>query len=171
MVQGGPWIFERFGGKNAFWISLTAIIGLQIYMAQLLGPQTGDLLRLQLTFDQASFATIFHGWTDGEYQSYRRHFIADFAYPCAYAVFLYNCLAAALNRLKPSHRVETVLYLPPLAAAADYVENILHLSMTEKSLLNHAHLVPWAFAAACLKWLILTIIVGAIIVYRSRAQR
>ncbi|MEE2755158.1 MAG: hypothetical protein VYA30_00800 [Myxococcota bacterium] len=169
MVHIGPRILKGFVGVNAFWMSLTAVVGLQIYMAQLLGDQTADLMRLQLTFDPTSFATIFHGWTEGQYQAYRRHFIADFVYPFAYAVFLYNCLVSSVKRIEPTQFCETVLYVPLLAAVADYTENILHLIMTEKNLLAHAHLVPWAGAAACVKWLSLATIVGTILACRTRS--
>ena len=168
MVLVSPRFLQPLLGPKVFWVSLTAVVVLQIYLMQLLGHQTGDLLSLQLTVDPTSFADIFHAWSAAEYDAYRRHFTADFAYLCAYAVFLYNCLSKQMAGLTDVRIGKALVYLPFVAAAFDYAENVLHLSMTEGPVLANAHLVPLAFAAASLKWALLVTTVCVLIITSIR---
>ena len=134
-------------------LALIALFG----RLQALPPGGPDVVDLQLSLSPGVFQQIVELWGVDHVADIRRTILLlDFIFPIAYAFFisrLYRSLCETADlTVRP-----TVIWLPWVAAAADYVENILLLIMLGGAALPPAWMVHAMSAAAIVKFALLAV--------------
>ena len=91
-------------------------------------PLSPPVPAIQFTYSEASFRAVLEQWQADGIARFRAHFLIDFAFLAAYAVFGYLLAAQLLksDRRSPGWR-RLLPSLLPGAAAMDAGENLLHL--------------------------------------------
>lgn len=147
--------------------SLALLIAIGVYLL----PLEPNLVALQFTFSEASFAAVTGKWNASGVALLRSHFAADFALLALYASFGF-----LLGRRWPKAglaggRWQWLLqWSLPVAALADAVENVLHLHLTSGAAVAWQWWYPLAGMAASTKWLgILVFAIAALVCGCKRA--
>ncbi|TQF65941.1 hypothetical protein FK531_18830 [Rhodococcus spelaei] len=109
-----------------------AYVASQANIARLLGPAAPKLLATQTAMSARSYRAVLDSMDDAETARFRSHFAPDMVHPVIYAAAL--CTGAKrlgqLSELSPATR--RALYAAPVvAAAADYVENVVDLHLLD----------------------------------------
>ncbi|MFC9787566.1 hypothetical protein [Rhodococcus sp. NPDC127528] len=117
-------------GKLLGW-SVAYVVS-QANIARLLGPTGPKLLATQTAMSARSYRAVLDSMDEAETARFRSHFGPDMVHPVIYAVAL--CTGAKrlgqLADLSPATR--RALYAAPVvAAAADYVENVVDLHLLD----------------------------------------
>lgn len=132
-----------------------------VAMAIYTSPLEPSIPVIQLTFTEAAFQSVMNAWRPEDVVRFKYHFAVDFPFLLCYGAFGYA--ASTRTRLLRcfSERTRSMLALVlPVGAAADAVENALHLYFV----LGTGPLTPGLYlaagAAASLKWLLIAVFVG-----------
>ena len=147
-----------------FWGSFVLVLCMQLVMGYVLRDAGEDLVPLQLTFDADVFRDIVAGWTPEQLAQYKAHFAPDFAYPVMYGFFLMCWLARVLTKCGASARWDRAFILPCIAVFADFCENALHIALWDSHASPDAVLVLIAGCFAAVKWGVLALLFGCLIV-------
>lgn len=142
----------------AFAINLALIAG---FAAMTQTPAGGpDVIDLQLSMSPGVFRQIVDLWGPETVAAVRRSiWVLDFLFPIAYA-FLFSRLYRSLCETGGVTPYRSVLVAPWIAAAADYVENILLLVMLDDPAPPAVVVVRAMSSAAILKFALLTVAAG-----------
>ncbi|MHA4849055.1 hypothetical protein L1080_005825 [Rhodococcus sp. MSC1_016] len=114
---------KLLGWSAAFVIS-------QANIARLLGPAAPRVAEIQTARSARDYTAILDGMDATETARYRSHYYPDFIHPAIYAVALRTGARrlAELTPLSPTTR-KMLAAAPVVAAAGDYVENVVGLHM------------------------------------------
>jgi len=135
---------------------------------------TPSVVALQLAFSATRFREVLEQWGAPGMQAYRTStLLVDSWFPIAYAALLSGLLARLTARLGGggSGPGFAVFALPLLAAALDWIENVLHLSLLRDPSRISAALVLLASIAATVKWALLGVSIVAIVGLLLRGRR
>lgn len=141
-------VAERYRRLATLWVLVPALAG--VVVIALLFQVTGRMvvaggttgIELQRAFTPDRFAAAVRGWGDGVEVFKTSLIMLDFAFPLAYAAALASLVAVA-GGPGPTRVALGLFTLPWVAAALDWIENLLHLW-----LLADVHTAAEAAAAA-----------------------
>lgn len=130
--------------------------GLFAAMVAYTAPLTPGIPALQLSFSASAFDAVLTRWDAEGLRLFRNHFFIDFPFLLAYAVLGQRLVTR--TRLFARHRPgarSALAWALPLAAAADAVENLIHLRLVFGG--GPFGELPYlaAGSAASLKWLLI----------------
>ncbi|MCQ4120272.1 hypothetical protein [Rhodococcus tibetensis] len=102
----------------------------QANIARLLGPTAPRVAAIQTARSARGYTAILDGMDLAETARYRSHYYPDFVHPVIYAVALRTGARrlAELTPLSPTTR-KVLAAAPVVAAAGDYVENVVGLHL------------------------------------------
>lgn len=155
----------------------TALAGFLFWLLSrglaLLPPGAPSIFDLQLAFSAPRLASVLEQWGEAGVRAYVEGMWLDFLYPLAYALALSGWIAALTRRAEqpPARWQLTLFALPFLAAALDYVENLLHLLMFAVLQTLPPVLVFLASLAAAVKWSLAGVSVLAVFLLALRKWR
>jgi hypothetical protein len=125
-------VAARYGRLGTLWALLPALAATAAFalLFQVAGRMVTDGgatgLELQKAFTTGRFTAVVTGWGDGVEAFKTSLMMLDFAFPVLYALSLSSLVALAGGR-EPGRLLLWLAALPWLAAACDWVENLLHL--------------------------------------------
>ncbi|GAA4477967.1 hypothetical protein GCM10023094_21090 [Rhodococcus olei] len=104
----------------------------QANIARLLGRTGPTLLASQTAMSARAYRSILDSMDEAETARFRSHFAPDMVHPVIYAVALYTggTLLAQLTDLSPGTQ-RALRVAPVVAAACDYVENVVDLHLLD----------------------------------------
>jgi hypothetical protein len=133
-----------------------------VTMAIFTSPLEPSIPTIQLTYTEAAFRSVLDSWGAEDLARFKAHFVIDYPFLVCYGAFGY--LLSRRTRLFHSFTARTTSLLAaslPVAAAADAIENALHLYFVFGTSPMHQ---AWYFAAgsaASAKWLLIVLFVSA----------
>ena len=136
-----------------FALGIGVLLGFAAVAVYLL-PLNPSIVSAQLTFSQEAFASVHGQWSPLARERFRSHFAWDYGLIAGYALWghLHGRLAPSIHRLS-RHPRRLVVWLLPLAACADVMENLLHGRLVDPDQGVAAdELYALAGGAASLKW-------------------
>jgi hypothetical protein len=157
----GKILRQRLGRTESLLMSSFAYTLGQLTMLWIVRDLGGKLLALQLCFSAQSYQRLLGELSSLQRAQYEAHFDFDFVFPWFYGLFLCCWIARNLNLNRAAPRWNTLLWLPWIASACDYIENIAHLQM-----LAGAEGV-WPVLgglSACIKWGLAFVVVLSLLV-------
>ncbi len=137
------------------WTLLAMMLSISlIQIMRELPPSAPSVVALQLAFTPSRVEAVLNAWGAWGRQAYLLSLQLDFFYPLAYACALgaWIALLTAIPGRAPSFWVLLLFTLPFVAAAMDYVENLLHLWMFALTDSLSPSLIFLASLAAAVKW-------------------
>lgn len=132
-----------------------------VAMAHYTSPLVPSIPVLQLTFTETAFRTILDHWQAAGVARFKTHFFFDFPLLVCYGLLGYRVSTrTSLFRAFPPAAKTPIALAIPVAAAADAVENLLHLYL----LYGTEPFAPVVYFAAgtvaSLKWLLIAAYLG-----------
>lgn len=130
-------------------------------MALYTSPLDPGIPAIQFTFTEAAFRRVLDAWQDAGVARFRAHFAIDFPFLACYGAL--GCLLSTRTGLfrNFTRRVQSLLAAAlPAAAAADAIENALHLVFLHAASPVAPALYLAAGVAASAKWLLIAAFVG-----------
>lgn len=129
-------------------------------MAAYTAPLVPSIPVIQFTFTEASFTRVLDAWQAAGVARFRRHFAIDFPFLACYGALGYqlSMRTTLFHGFRPPARRLSAAALPG-AAAADAVENVVHLYIL--AAVPHGP-VPYLVAGtvASIKWLLIAAFVA-----------
>lgn len=172
-----------FANKWVLSLSVILTILMTYLMYKSFGPLKNDggleVIYLQFSYTPERFLNIVHRWGFGGINVFLFSICLDYIYPVLYAFVLSGLIARAVlkrgaEKIPFVHRL--CFFLPFLAAAIDYAENILHVRILS-NMLFHQSLetiapLPVLMASFCAttKWALILFSVGSIL-YLGKQQK
>lgn len=131
-------------------------------MAVYTSPLDPSVPVIQFTFTESAFKNVLNSWRPTDIARFKGHFAIDFPFLLCYGVLGY--LISKRTRLFRHFRDRTISLfaaLLPIAAAADAIENALHLYFVfgTGTVLHALYLA--AGIAASAKWMLIVAFVGS----------
>jgi hypothetical protein len=141
-----------------------------VAMAVYTSPLHPGIPAIQLTFTEAGFRAVLNAWRPEDVARFSAHFAIDFPFLACYGALGYLLTRRSGLFWRVRQRTKSLLALSlPVAAAADAIENALHLYFLYGSAPAEA-LYFAAGVAASVKWLlIVTFVCCAAYALRKRA--
>lgn len=124
---------------------------------------------IQLTFTQSAYTSVLNAWSAADLARFRGHFAIDFPFLACYGALGYfvSTRTALFRHLPP--RAQSLLAIAlPVAAAADAIENALHLYFLYGTAPVAAAPYLAAGVAASAKWLLIVAFVSVAVHALSR---
>lgn len=134
-------------------VATLAFVASQVHLAVMLLPLRPNVVALQLAFTAEAFWRILDGWGDAGVALFRVHFAWDGVHP-----FLYGAFGALVVARTPlfdgvsTRGRRAVLWMLPVAAGCDLVENALHLHLIDQPHGTGAMLVAVSSTFSLIKW-------------------
>jgi len=153
---------------QVFTLAAVSVL-LFVAMAIFLSPLEPSVPAIQITFTEAAFNAILSHWQAAGVARFKAHFIIDFPFLLSYGAlgFLIATRTGLLRTFSARARAVLALLLPA-AAAADALENVMHL----RFLFAPAPFMPWEYllagTAASTKWLLTVIFVACSVLALGR---
>lgn len=117
---------------------------------------------IQFTFTETGFRRVLDAWQAAGVARFRAHFAIDFPFLACYGALGYFLSTRTVLFRHFSGRTRSLLAAAlPAAAAADAVENALHLYFLHAAVPVVQALYPAAGVAASVKWLLIAAFVGS----------
>lgn len=138
------------------WLSGISALVLFAGIAWHLAPLQPGILALQLAFSPRAFAEVIHTWSADDLLRYRAHLPYDCLLLACYGWFGWLLVSrTGLFAAQPAALRPAAMWLLPLAATFDAMENAFHWWLTEVPRFG----IAWAYgvSAACAagKWLLI----------------
>lgn len=130
-------------------------------MALYTAPLDPGIPAIQFTFTEAAFRRVLDAWQDAGVARFRAHFAIDFPFLACYGALGY-LLSTRTGLFRDfTRRAQSLLAAAlPAGAAADAIENALHLVFLNSSAPVAPALYLAAGVAASAKWLLIAVFVG-----------
>jgi hypothetical protein len=127
-----------------------------VAMALYTSPLDPGIPAIQFTFTEAGFRSVLNAWRPADVARFRAHFAIDFPFLVCYGAlgFLLTKRTGLFQSVK--QRTKSLLAISmPVAAAADAIENALHLYFLYSTAPVAQALYFAAGVAASVKWLLI----------------
>jgi hypothetical protein len=133
----------------------TLALTLFIAMASYTSPLRPSIPELQFTYNAQAFHAIVAAWPPDGMVRFKLHFLIDFPFLLCYGAlgYLISTRTRLFVRCSPRLR-STLACMLPASAAADAVENLLHVYLISATGPLPETLYVLAGAVALLKWLL-----------------
>lgn len=120
----------RLDGRLLGWTA--AFVLSQANIVRLLGPAGPKVLATQTALSAHAYRAVLESMDEAETARFRSHFAPDMVHPAIYAIALRTGGArlGQLTDLSPGTRTALAV-VPVLAAACDYVENVVDLHLLD----------------------------------------
>lgn len=141
---------------DRFLVGASAVfIVSQVNIGRVLGSTAATVGAVQSTFSAARYRTILDDLGPDEIERYRQHYYWDMVHPMTFAVAL-RAGARALDEHRPlSARTRRILMTAPVVAAAgDYVENVVGLYLLDHRSRIDDRTVRATSAVSLTKWVL-----------------
>lgn len=130
-------------------------------MALYTSPLDPGVPAIQFTFTEAAFRRVLDAWQDAGVARFRAHFAIDFPFLACYGALGYLLSTRTGLFRSFTQRTQSLLAVAlPAAAAADAIENALHLVFLHAAAPVAPVLYPAAGVVASVKWLLIATFVG-----------
>ena len=127
-------------------------------MALYTSPLDPSIPRIQFTFTESAFRSILDTWKAAGIARFKAHFAIDFPFLACYGALGYFVARRTGLFRNFSNRAKALLAAAlPVAAAADAVENLLHLHFLYSAAPQAGYFA--AGAAASVKWLLIVLFI------------
>jgi hypothetical protein len=134
----------------------TASALLFVAMALYTSPLDPSIPAIQLTFTESAFRSVLNAWRPEDVARFKAHFAIDFPFLACYGAFGYQLSRRTGLFRGFTQRTKSLLAVTlPVAAAADAIENSLHLYFLYGTAPIAQALYFAAGVAASVKWLLI----------------
>lgn len=130
------------------------------------------VIQLQLIFDKNAAIQLIQTWGSHGVENFIHFIFADYLYALSYAFLFASLLATLIVKKAKEHdeRFTWTIYLGFVAAMLDWTENTLELFFLHNPDSFSDTLFVFHSLVASLKWLILPVVVGYIILLIRKSQ-
>jgi Ni,Fe-hydrogenase I cytochrome b subunit len=129
-------------------------------MALYTSPLEPSIPAIQFTFTESAFNSVLNAWSPADVTRFKTHFAIDFPFLACYGALGYLLSTRTGLFRNVAQRTKSLLAVSlPVAAAADAIENALHLYFLYGPAPVAQALYCAAGVAASIKWVLIVIFV------------